>query len=94
MNEQDALETAGEVARWKMTGDQGNVSKLWLANCYFASLSRRKMPSGPKGNNYIHPLLQLNCRNPPLPFRCVITTTVAMSKHFQIRVSRKRLDGN
>ena len=28
---------------------------LWLANCYFASLSRRKMPSGPKGNNYISP---------------------------------------
>ena len=67
---------------------------VWLANCYFASLSRRKMPSGPKGNNYIHPLLQLNCRKPPLPFRCVITTTAAMSKHCQIRVTRRRLDGN
>jgi len=30
MNEQDALETAGGVARWKMTGDQGNLSKHLL----------------------------------------------------------------
>ena len=37
---------------------------------------------------------QLNCRKPPLPFRCVITTTAAMSKHFQFRVTRRRLDGN
>src|SRR4029077_12209212 len=37
---------------------------------------------------------QLNCRKPPLPFRCVITTTAAMSKHFQIRVTRRQLDGN
>jgi hypothetical protein len=37
---------------------------------------------------------QVNCRKPPLPFRCVITTTAAMSKHFQIRVTRRRLDGN
>ncbi len=37
---------------------------------------------------------QLNCRKPPLGFRCVITTTAAMSKYFQIRVTRRRLDGN
>jgi hypothetical protein len=61
---------------------QNHSPDLWLANCYFASLSRRKVPSGPKGNN------------PPLPFRCVITTTAAMSEHFLIRVTRSRLDGN
>jgi hypothetical protein len=41
--------------------DYGNAHSLlrdesvWLANCYFASLSLPKMPSGPKGNNYISP---------------------------------------
>src|SRR6266513_860241 len=36
---------------------------------------------------------QLNCRKPPLAFRCVITKTAAKSKYFQIRFTRRRLNG-
>jgi hypothetical protein len=39
----------------KFKGHGLAMADLWLANCYFASLSRPKMPSGPKGNNYISP---------------------------------------
>jgi hypothetical protein len=53
MNEQDALETAGGVARWKMTGDQGNVSKHLLEKMALSKVKAavQKFSSRPNSKN-------------------------------------------
>ncbi len=58
--------------------------------CQAATITFHPLPT----RNEAERSRQLNCRKPPLAFRCVITTTAAMSKYFQIRVTRRRLDGN